>query len=344
MGSRVDPIARCSAPRSGADDGWRDVALFGLSVSTNFPFATGLASPNGAPELILEVTAHPPRRLDWDGLSPAYESAIRLTDGRCALKIFRLPEVDVLRFPDEADFYCFPERIVCHALDEGALPQIEIHLLGTLMTFWMERRGIAMLHASAVELNGRAVAFLASNKGGKSSLAAGFLQEGHALLTDDILPLESTADGILGRPGYPSMRLWPELARHFAGGLDHLQRVHPQLDKRRVPVGQTGGLGRFCNRPLPIACLYLPERQEGGAIAIEPVRPQRALAELVRHSFAPRIVQALGWQGRRMGILAHLLRQAPLRRLTYPSGIERLDSVRAAIRDDLRRHSERTRR
>lgn len=315
--------------------GWRDLALFGLSVRTNFPFATNLAAAVGEPELTLELTDSPPLHLDWEHLSPAYESLHRLADGRSALRIVRLPQVDLLRFTDEADFYCFPDRILCHAPDQTAMALIEIHLLGTLMTFWMERRGLPMLHASAVELDGSAVAFLASNEGGKSGLAAGFMQEGHALLTDDILPLELTAEGIVGRPGYPSMRFWPDLAGHFVGGMDHLPLVHPQLDKRRVPVGPPGGLGRFRERPLPVARLYLPERRLSGPIAIAPVRPQQALVELIRHSFAPRMVQALGWQGRRMGIFSQLLRQAPLRRLGYPGGLDRLAAVRHAIRADL---------
>ncbi len=53
---------------------------------------------------------------------------------------------------------------------------------------------------------------------GKSSLAASFMQNGHPLLTGDILPLEQNTDGaFFARPGYPIMRMWPEEALRFLG-------------------------------------------------------------------------------------------------------------------------------
>lgn len=242
----------------------------------------------------------------------------------------------LLHFPRSADFYLWPQRIVCHLLDPAAAPLVEIHFLGTAMALWLELRGIPALHASAVAVDGRAVAFTSSNGGGKSSLAAALMQAGHPLLTDDILPVERAADGtITGRPGYPTMRMWPEEARHFLGHIDGLPRVHPRLDKRRVFVGPPAGFGSFHGAPAPLACLYLPDRRDpaqwGERVEIAPVSQAQAVIELVRHSFVARLVHAAGLQPARLHLFAALVRQVPVRRLVYPSGFDHLPSVCDAI-------------
>jgi hypothetical protein len=134
------------------------------------------------------------------------------------------------------------------------------------------------------------------------------------------------------------MRLWPDEAQYFLGHYEDLERVHPAYSKRRVPVGPDG-FGTFCDASQPMACLYLPERrdpEEGGMeIVIMPVSPRDAVIELVRHSFTPRVVEAIGLQPQRLDFFAQMVQQVPMRRLSYPSGFEHLPRVREAILEDL---------
>jgi hypothetical protein len=215
---------------------------------------------------------------------------------------------------------------------------VEIHLLATVLSFWLERRGIPALHAAAAVVEGCATAFLSTNSGGKSVLAATLMQVGYPLLTDDILAVEHSRGVFVGRPGYPQMRLWPDEAQHFLGHYEDLERVHPALSKRRVPVG-ANGFGTFCDASQPLACLYLPERRDpveaGTEIRITPVSPRDAVIELVRHSFTPRVVEAIGLQPQRLDCFAQMVQQVPMRRLVYPSGFEHLPRVREAILEDL---------
>ena len=207
-----------------------------------------------------------------------------------------------------------------------------------MLSFFLERRGIPALHASAVAVGDRAVAFLSGNRGGKSALAASLAQAGHPLLTDDILPVKPAAGHFLGLPGYPAMRMWPDEAEHFLGHYRDLELVHPQLDKRRVAVGPAG-FGTFCAEARPLACLYIPERRDpaawGDGVEITPLRPTAALMELVRNAFTARAVEALGWQRSRLMVLGDLVQRVPVRRLIYPSGFQRLPQVRQAILRDL---------
>ena len=253
------------------------------------------------------------------------------------MTVHRFTALDVLRFTGETDFYLYPDRILCHPLAPDAGYLVEIGLLGVVLSFWLERQGIAMLHAAAVAVDDRAIGFLASNKGGKSSLAATFMQRGYPLLTDDILPVEERNGRFVGRPGYPSMRFWPDEANYFLNHHEDLPRIHPGFAKRRIALNRER-LGGFRDESLPIACLYIPERRDtalaGRAIDITPCPPAHALIELVRHSFISRVVQGVGWQPRRLDAFARLLRQTSLRRLAYPSGFEHLARVREAILED----------
>ena len=317
---------------------WTTYRLFGLTLASDFPFANRLA-PGGIPDLTFTCVDRSPLPTNWDQATPSYGSPYRTDDGESIAYLYRLDTCDVLRFTRVADFYLWPDRIICHLLDPAYDYLVEIRLLGPVLSFWLERGGIPALHASAVVVEGHAAAFVTSNSGGKSVLAATLMQAGYPLLTDDILAAERRRGTFVGRPGYPQMRLWPDEARYFLGHYEDLERVHPALSKRRVPIGPDS-FGTFCDASQPLACLYLPERRDpvvgGSDIEITPVSPRDAVIELVRHSFIPHVVEALGWQPQRLDFFAQMVQQVPMRQLVYPSGFEHLPRVREAILKDLK--------
>lgn len=311
---------------------------YGLTLGLGFPLTTRLPGSTDPFDLTVKLVDEPPLA-GWEHRIPTFVSPVPMDDGRSTILLYRMPEADVLRCTDVADFYLWKDRIDCLPLDPAFGFAIEIHLLGLVLAYWLERRGSPMLHASAVAVRDRAVAFLATNRAGKSSLAATLMQVGHPLLTDDLLRLD-VENAFAAHPGYPQMRMWPEIAEHFLGGFADLDLVHPELTKRRIPVGPQG-FGEFCERPCPLTRVYLPTRRNPGdpaqAVEIRPVPSGQALIELVRSSFLPRITQAAGFQEGRMSRLARIAREVPMRELIYPSGLARLPRVRDAVLADLDR-------
>jgi len=314
--------------------------LYGITLASDFPFAAPFAAAgsmaSGPPDLTFSVCLEAPVPALWQQERPVYRSPWRTEDGESASFLYRAPGFEVLRFPGVLDFYLWPDRITCHLIDPQSQFLVEIRLLGPVLAYWLERQGAAALHASAVVLEDRTAVFLSTHGGGKTGLAAALMRAGGALLTDDLLPVEERGDSFLGHPGYPQMRMWPDEAIWFLGGCDDLPLVHPELSKRRVPVGPDG-FGTFCDRPAPLACLYLPDRrpEPHGAVEIHPVAPRDAVIELVRHSFSPFLVEAAGLQPGRFDRFTRLARQVPVRRLSYPSGFDRLSSVVEALLRDL---------
>lgn len=329
--------------------------MFGLSVATDFPFETPLpraSTETGGEEAPLTFRRRPvpegsgqPSASGTDPSAPppdaegsplhTFESSVRLPSGQPLLVVRRGQRHDLIHFNEVVSFRVGDRSIEYELLDPAYAFTVELYLLGWVIAFWFERRGIPMLHASAIEISAGAVAFMASNKGGKSSLAAAFVEAGHPLLTDDILGIQELDGGLEALPGVPSMRMWPDQAQRFVADWEHFPRAHPRHAKRRIPVGP-GGFGRFIDRPLPLCCLYIPDRGTAGSqIRIEPVPAGEAVIEMIRGSFLSYAVHELGFTPARLPLLGRIAAQVPVRRLTYPDGFDHLPDVRQAILADL---------
>lgn len=317
--------------------------IFGLRLGSELPFRShfGAGQAEDGPADLVVSCERLPLVLPEPSVC-VYRSRSRTSDGEPTFSLHRSADHEILRFTGVADFHLGPDRIVARPATPEPGPLLEIHLLGPVLSYWLERRGVVTLHSSAVALGRRATAFFATHGGGKSGVAASLIQAGHPLLSDDLLPIEEAGGGFLARPGYPQMRMWPDEATHFLGGFEHLPPVHLGESKRRVPVGgsgDSGGFGAFHDSPLPLACLYLLDRrpENDAPIEIREVSPRDAMIELLRHSFTPLLVEAAGLQPARLDFLSRLVMQVPVRRLRYPSGFERLPAVAEAIRRDLDR-------
>ncbi len=116
-----------------------------------------------------------------------------------------------LAFANGTEF-CFDrqgERIfVCH-FGEFDLEDVSIPLRGVVMGVVMQLRGLSCLHASAFEMHGRAVALCGPSTSGKSTTAAALAKRGHAILTEDVLPLLCREGAFLAQPSFPVLTLWP---------------------------------------------------------------------------------------------------------------------------------------
>lgn len=317
--------------------------LFGFNLGSEFPFGGRLGEEGSPPaDLVFSCEAHaaPPALPELQDC--VYQSRSRTAEGASTFSLHRSPDHEVLSFTGTVDFHLWPDRIVARSRTPEPSPLLEIHLLGTVFSYWLERRGLVTLHASAVLAGPQAAAaFVSTHGGGKTGIAASLAQAGHPLLSDDLLPLEERGGLFLARPGYPQMRMWPDEATHFLGGFEDLPTVHPDLSKRRVALGSgaPGGFGTFHGEAAPLSCLYLLDRQPDGdaPIEIREVSPRDALIELLRHSFTPLLVEAAGLQPARFDLLSRLVLQVPVKRLSYPSGFDRLPWVAEAVRRDVER-------
>jgi hypothetical protein len=318
--------------------GWHLYYLFGVTLASDFPFANQLLPGTAPPDLTFTCTRTAPLSPNWEQARLVTSSSERTAQGIPALAVYRLDECEVLRCADLMDFYLWPGRIVCHLRDPDYEFLVEIRFLGTVMVYWLALAGIRSLHAASVVVDGEAVSFLATNRGGKTSLAATFMQAGYPLLTDDRLCLQRSGERFEAQSGYPQMRMWPEQAEHFLGHSATLPVVHPAYEKRNARVGE-GEFGRFYGRAAPLRAIYLPARREADAaetaIEIAPLAAPEALFALLQDEQFGGTASVQGWQKARLAWLSDVVTRVSIRRLRYPSGYEHLPRVREAILKDL---------
>ncbi len=271
----------------------------------------------------------------WSEEDCIYRSPIPDPQGNPRLRLWREGGTVRAFFSGVAAYHLSADEIVCHPLPDASRPRRDNLLLGAVMAFWMELRGLATLHAAAVAAADHAVGFVSHSGGGKSSLAALMVASGWRLLTDDVLPLQLGEHDVRGWPGYPMMRMWPSEARHFAADGSRVRRVHPATPKLWVPP-PAGGLDAFCDTPMALRRLYFPvwRKDESEAVEISPLSSSQGLIHLVRYSFAPLVARALGLDESRFRLLSETALRVPLRRLAYPPGFRHLARLRKAIEED----------
>lgn len=154
---------------------------------------------------------------------------------------------------------------------------IRLYIVGTVMAVLLYQRGLLVLHASVVDIGGGAVAFLGKSGEGKSSTAAALHARGYNIIADDVAAINLGTDPVTVFPGFPQIKLSPEAAVSLGYDIESLHLLHPREEKRGISITQG-----FSQTPLPLRHIYV--LAEDAALDIEPLRPQEAVIELVRHS------------------------------------------------------------
>jgi hypothetical protein len=173
---------------------------------------------------------------------------------------------------------------------------------------------VRFLHASAVDVGPGAIAFTAPSGTGKSTLAAHFLERGHALVADDKLGVWPHHDAVLAMPAMPAYRL-------EVGGVE-----------TSVPAR------RFAAAPRPLLALYVLESVPSEARArVTRLSGVAAVHELSRAfqphlpcAFEPRLGGSAGMRGR-FHWWASLAARVPVFRLEAPRALSRLGEVHDAV-------------
>jgi hypothetical protein len=316
--------------------------LYGLVLESDFTFRNRLPTAvESSTADISFLVAESPVLLDDSLVSRRFESNA-MHEGQPVFFVDEYPGRSVLAFPGMVQYHVIgTAKVIAERLGHVDDELIETHLLGLLSSFILERTGRLALHASAVSLQDGAIAFLAFNKGGKTSLAASFVQAGDPLLTDDILAVSTSNGQPVGAPGYPQMRVWPEHAEILIGESDRFPTVLPTVTKRLIPLDAVGP-GGFCSESRPSRALFVPEREESvsAPVEIHSVSRAEAFKIILGNGFIAQIAEASGLIQSRFRSISRVVEQVPMFRLKYPSGVEHLPNVRQAILEHIEQISQ----
>ena len=210
------------------------------------------------------------------------------------------------------------------------------YLLGPLMGFVLRLRGTICLHASAVSVDDRAIAFVGLPGAGKSTTAAAFACAGYPVISDDVVALADHEEQFLVQPGYPRVNLWPDSVSRLFGAEDALPRITPTWDKCYLPLGQNGH--GFASTPLPLEAIYILDSRDETLTApiIEEVSGQEAFMALAANTYVNYLLDQ-DMRRKEFDVLGRLVASIPIRRVRPPARPSAIFNLCEATAADARR-------
>jgi hypothetical protein len=210
---------------------------------------------------------------------------------------------------------------------------VRLYLLGSAFGALLHQRGLLPLHANAIEIGGKAVAFMGASGEGKSTLAAWFHDRGYRIVADDVCVVRVAPDGrAYAAPGQQRLRLWKQAldasgrdssayARSFAGRAD--------IDKFDVPLDSDRRLADDCE----LATLYVLGTAD--AFSIERLGGMDAAEAIFNHTYRGRYVTDAGSQQQHWTSAVALAQSIPVFRLDRPRDLSLMDEQGRAILDHI---------
>ncbi|NJM99256.1 MAG: hypothetical protein HC800_20840 [Phormidesmis sp. RL_2_1] len=236
--------------------------------------------------------------------------------------IGRIPHVAKFSFVDGCEITVEPLSHVDEAL-------LRTTILGPALCLLLEQRGLLVLHASCININHQAVAFMGGSGWGKSTLATAFHRKGYDALTDDVMPLSVTQNQALVLPSYPQFKVAPEALASLGADVDRLSPVYKDCGKLSYRFAKG-----FQKEPLPLRRVYV--LRKGDRHEITPATRQEAFSELIRHT---RTIDLLKEHkdliSQHFQLCTQLIQQVSFGYFTRKPALEDLPKLVALVEDDI---------
>ena len=252
-----------------------DYVVFGLKVRSEIPLHALTQTAIAAPDVEIRIGSIPKHR----GVEPF---GLYVGENGAVLNI-----ADVGRF-----LIANGTEIVVDANDSTSPRNVELFLLGSAFAAILHYRHLLPLHANAIELDGRAIAFMGHSGAGKSTLAAWFADRGFRILSDDVCVINFDPAGIAyASAGIPRLRLWKDALNVKGISEDGLLRSFDGQDKFDLPIPSNAD-----KNPIRIDALYVLGRTEHTQIRpiIEPILGTDAVEAISVNTYRGAYIPMIG--------------------------------------------------
>jgi hypothetical protein len=281
-----------------SQDGSFDYRLFGLSIRSDLPLPELPADrSDGKPDVSIR-------------LGPGKGSQI-LIDGIAEFRVANGMEIWVDPAP------------------EVSPRNVRLYLLGSAMGLLLHQRGLLPLHANAIGIDGRAIAFMGASGSGKSTLAAWFHDRGFTVVADDVCVISFGEDDRPHVcPGLPRLRLWKEALEASGRDSAHFDRSYAgddSWDKFDVPLDAP----ESPRDTVPLAAIYLLDR--GVDCKVERLSGLEAAEALFANTYRGAFVTKAGEPKVHWEACVRLVQSTPIFRATRRWGLERMDEEAATL-------------
>jgi hypothetical protein len=250
-------------------------------------------------------------------------------EGEVWTEFYHLDPGFLVRFPGMADYHISSDGKQVTVTPVVGTSEVTLaHLLyNQVIPLAWSHQGRQLLHASAVLVQGRAIAFLGQSGRGKSSLATSFATAGHEFLTDDSVMLLADSAGFRMPAGQPTIRLWQDslesLLRHTPLSRPSLQYTDKTCILADDQIRHHAGDAR-------LGALFCIGDDVTDRIVIQRIKGQEAILHLIRNSLVLDVENPESLQ-RNFAQLCHLATTVPMFRLEFPRDYSQLPALRKAV-------------
>lgn len=292
---------------------FRDYSVFGLRVRSEIPLPELFEAATGDADVTIRLgRTGAPTELDG-GLHSVADDLLFVEPNIGRYRIAGGREIVVEAEPG------VPER------------NVRLFLLGSAFGALLHQRGLLPLHANAVEIAGKAVAFMGPSGEGKSTLAAALHDRGHRILADDVcvIDLEEGPQPLV-RPGLPRLRLWRDLIEQSgrdAANYDRSYAGDETFEKYDVPLAPSSSV----TAPVELAAIYLLARDT--KFEISPLSGLPAAEAVFANTYRGAFVSTAKREHSHWTACVRLVRSAPVYLFSRPRDLDALGEQCARILD-----------
>jgi hypothetical protein len=227
-------------------------------------------------------------------------------------------------------------RVTVRWDSEELLADIPPVLQGPGIAASLHLRGVPLLHACVIDVDGGAILVMGAPGAGKSTTAAALVRSGFPLVSDDLAALSLRGRDVFVHAGYPRLRLFADSARAAGWDPSHLSRtfVTPLLgDKRFVDLAG----GSFTPEALPVRAIYVlqPRRSGGGDPVVTPIDRAAAWALLAQNVYSLRFLDPTR-RFRSVRDCAEVAARVPLRSVEAGDDLDALPRLVEVLTGDAR--------
>ena len=245
------------------------------------------------------------------------------------------PRGNCVRFDGVAAVQVVDESALIVDPAQGLDSNLKPFLLHNCLGWVLHRRGKAIFHASAANVDGICVAFLGRSGVGKSSTVAAMYDRGFPIVSGDVLAVDQSGNVHSAVPSFPRLRIPSDT-------LSAMNKPH-QPGSAAEPTSSSEWLDvsdGFSHEALPIRTIYILEEPCGvdsPAVRSSELNGRRQVKHLFRHSLHYSVLRESDTVERHFRQCTQLAGNVSFKYLSRPDELEAINKVVDAVVSDAQR-------
>jgi lipocalin len=315
-------------------------SLYGLQFDSTLAISILAETVNSRADLTVtwvdNINNTPDRHLNWESIiTNELKKRKRLEFFRAYTEEGHYSKVSFINEDYNLDFLLSPDKRqlwIIYDKDE-AINNLESYFVGPILGCVLRMMGTICLHASVININGKAIILSGDKRSGKSTTAAAFVKMGYSVLADDVAVITEREDGFYVEPGYSKVRLRPaSVAFIYPNNMESLPMVYTRRDSRYMGIENN-----FCDTALPLGAIYLMDKNDDGPknCIVEKLSMQSKLINLCKNTFGAYVVTK-DMRKQEFDLLGKIAHKEKVSKLFIINGLENLYKQCQAIIDDLK--------